>query len=211
MRTTRLAVPVAVLLAVSGLNAASAAARKPTCLLVVDAAGDGTTADVVSNRDSLDVLSADVATGKRNLVAVVRLASAQADPTLTPGVTYRFTWRAGLVDQGVTTVVYTDGTRVAVFDPDLGNNSAADARDVAFDMNQATNSLVWTVSRKLNPALGKKGVKLSAFSVRADPAVNLSTRGYGVNWTSTLDSKWGDSATSTKTYLDLAPSCVKGV
>lgn len=207
----RLAVPLAALCVVTGANAAVAAA-KPACMLVVDAAGDGTSAGAVPHRDAVDVLSADLATGTRNLVAVVRLASVDPDPTLTTGITYTFSWVAAGVTQQMTLVQYSDGSRVADFDPNTVFGANGDNRAPLVRVDSASKSITWTISRKMNPVLAKKGTKFGTFTVNADPALNLATPSASpVSFSGTASFLQGDEAVSGKSYVDLTRSCVKGV
>lgn len=206
MTPARYGAALAVLCVTAGASG-TLAAPKAVCLQVTDAAGDGTSAGAVPHRDALDILSADIATGKRNLVAVLRLASVAPDPTLTTGASYRFTWRAGGVDQAMTLTQFSDGSRVADFDPNTAFGASNDNRAPQLVVDQATNTITWTVPRKANPALAKKGIKFSALSAAADPSFNIAAPGF----TGTMSFLQGDAASSGKTYTDLTPSCVKGV
>lgn len=189
------------------------AAPKAVCLLVVDAAGDGTTAGVVPNRDSLDILSADVATGGRNLVGVLRLASVASDPTIVTGVTYTLGWRSGAADQAFRYIQYADGTTLAEFDPNTEFNASGDEVSAKVRLDSATNSLIWTVGRKSNPALAKRGARFVGFTATAVPGANLGANPASVSFSANIDAGniEGDTASSGRSYTDLTPSCVKGV
>jgi hypothetical protein len=208
----RTGVLLAALFATCGAPQALAAA-KASCLVVVDAAGDGTSVNgTVPHRDSLDILSADVATGARNLVAVVRLGSVELDPTLATGVAYDFTWRAGGTDQGFSLIQYPDGSRVASFYPDLGRDSTQSVPATA-TVDSTTKSLVWSVARKANPVLAKRGAKFTSMTVTSAPGTNLGVNQAGGSFTfsGSFGNLDGDRAESVKSYTDLTPSCVKGV
>lgn len=188
------------------------AAAKASCLQVVDPAGDATADGKLPNRDSLDILSADVATGSRNIVGVIRLASVELDPTLATGVTYTFAWRAGSVEQSFSLVQYTDGSRISTFDPNTGFNMGGDEQPAAFRVDEPTKALVFTVARKANPVLAKRGAKFSGMSVTSKPASNIGANQGGSSVSFSSDNGInGDSAESRKSYTDLTPSCVKGV
>lgn len=209
----RLAVPLAALCVVTGANAAVAAA-KPACLLVVDAAGDGTSfGGTVPNRDSLDIRSADIATGARNLVGVLRLGSVSPDPTLATGVNYTLSWRAGAVHQAFSLIQYADGSRVAVFTPNVDSTGGGSAVEATFAVQQATNTLTFSVPRKANPVLAKRGARFNGLSVTAAPDTNIGVHQNGFSFTfdGSIGNIDGDTASSGKTYTDLARSCVKGV
>lgn len=209
----RFAAPLAALCVLTGANHALAAA-KPACLLVVDAAGDGTSfGGTLPNRDSLDIRSADIATGPRNLVGVIRLGSVNADPTLATGVNYTLAWRAGAVHQAFSLIQYADGSRSAVFDPNAGSTAGGTPSKATYIVQAATNTLTFSVPRKANPVLAKRGTKFSGLSVIAAPDANVGVNQNG--FTFTFDGDFGnidgDTASSGKTYTDLTRSCVKGV
>lgn len=202
---------LAVVLVAAGAPAAAAKA-KPVCQLVTDATGDATLADGTPNRAALDIVSADVATGARNLVGVVRLASVATDPTLATGVTYRLSWTAGGVPQEFRLAVFSDGTRVVLFDPNAVGGQTGDEIDAKAVVDSATSSITWTLPRKANKVLAKKGTKFSGLSVSANAPFNLKTPSASpVTFTGQMSFLPGDTASSGKTYTDLAPSCVKGV
>ncbi|HWL36088.1 MAG TPA: hypothetical protein VNQ77_07820 [Frankiaceae bacterium] len=203
MRTTRLAVPVAVLLAASGLNAASAAARKPVCLQVVDASGDGmVAADQTS--EALDILSGDIATGKRNLVAAMRLTTVERDQFQTTGVTYVWTWSVGGVTQRLAYYVYVGGTTSASFDPNTAAGASGDEVNVSAFADGATKTITWTVARKLLGPV-KKGAKFSAFKLTTHLGLNQRLSGEGRSQVSVAD-----TAQSGKSYVDGTITCLKG-
>lgn len=204
MRPTRLAVPVAVLLAVSGMNAASAAARKPLCLQVVDPSGDGS-ALAGQKSDSVDIVSGDIATGKRNLVAAMRLTSVEPDQYQATGASYIWSWTVGGVTQSVAYHVYADGTTTGRFDADTAGGSLTDEVNVSAVADRATNTITWTVPRKLVAALKGKGAKFSAFTLTVKLGVNHRVSGEGRS--QLVES---DRAQSGKSYVDGATTCLKG-
>lgn len=198
----------AVLLALA-LATPTLAAPRPVCKLLTDATGDATPEPTVPNREAIDIVSADVATGRHNLVAVVRLASLVTDPTLAGGRTYRFSWLAGRTEQEVAFYQFADGTQWAILDPDTAvSNDDVKVKGV---VDVATSSIVWTVQRKQNPVLAKKGTKLRDFEVKANPAVNVTGASLGVDMSTRIDSAYGDQAASGASYVDGTLSCVKGV
>lgn len=204
MRTTRLAVPVALLLAATGLNAASAAARKPVCLQVVDPSGDGM-ALAGQKSDAVDILSGDIATGKRNLVAAMRLTSVERDEFQTTGASYLWTWTAGGKTQSLAYHVYADGSTAGRFDADTTAGTLADEVSVTAIADRATNTITWTVPRKVIPALKGKGTKLSAFTLATRLGVNQRVSGEGRSQLTVAD-----TAQSGKSYVDGTATCLKG-
>lgn len=200
-----LAVPLAVALAASGLTAAGAAPKKPpVCMQVVDAAGDGM-AWGATKSDSVDIVSGDIATGKRNLVAALRLTSVQREPLQTTGVSYIWTWTVGGVKQSVAYHVYATGGTSGRFDADASTNSLSEEINVPVVADVATNTITWTVARKHIAPLKKAGAKFSGFSVRTVSGVNNQVSGEGRSQLAT-----SDTAASGKTYTDLTPTCLKG-
>lgn len=201
---SHLVVPLAVALAASGLTAAGAAPKKPVCMQVVDATGDGM-AWGATKSDSVDIVSADIATGKRNLVAAMRLTSVQREALQTTGVSYIWTWTVGGVKQSVAYHVYATGETAGRFDADASTNSLSEEINVPAVADLATNTITWTVARKHVEPLKKAGAKFSGFSVRTVSGINNQISGEGRSQLAT-----SDTAASGKTYTDLTPTCLKG-
>lgn len=187
---------------------AAFAAPKAACLLLVDASGDAVLADGGPNRAALDVLSADVATGRRNLVGVLRMASTTGDPTVLAGTTYTLAWSASGVGQSLTLRTYADGTRTGLFD---ANTATAGEMEVPVLVDNTSRTVTWTVGRRANPLLSKKGTRFGGLSVVTSPGLHARTSDPVGADLSFAQNGGGDSASSGKTYTDLAPSCVKGV
>jgi hypothetical protein len=97
MRIQRLLGPVLALGVTVAGPAASAAPAKPVCRLIVDPKGDtGSAAPDAALDSQLDITSADVATDKRNLTVVLRLAAlTQSDVANPQGRIYEFDFTAG--------------------------------------------------------------------------------------------------------------------
>ena len=200
MRTTVLAALVAVAVA----TPAGALGSKAACLQVTDETGDAhlgspnvPTSPV--NFESLDVVSADIATGAKNIVVAIRVKTLAAKPETTGGSTYNFYWSSGGSPRGVSYRTWLDGPPDATYMPDGATTSAVAISAYA---DPGTNTLYFTVPRKLDPALKKKGTKLSGFTVQTFFAVN---RKGGITTSS------ADRAESARTYVDGAPTCLKGV
>lgn len=191
---------------------AHAAVKKPVaCLQVVDPAGDAKTKDG-ANHGAIDIRSADLATGKRNLVVVLRLASLASDPTMTTGAMYKFEWRAGGISSAVVLSTYQDGSYAASFDPNSDSSSLSDTIDATADIDTSSATITWTVPRENVPALKKPGTKFSGFSLIAEIATNLGTSApVNFHFTSSGNSIGYDTATSGKTYVDKSATCLKGV
>lgn len=88
-RALRAAVAGSLALAVAAAGGAVAAPPKPNCNLVKDAKGD---AEIVSSQPGMDIVSGDIATGAKNLSAVIRLDGAPSggNPQAAGGSRYYF-------------------------------------------------------------------------------------------------------------------------
>ena len=206
MRSQRIVLAAVLAVASSALTgAAGATVKKLVCLQVTDPAGDYKVGGQVE-ANSLDILSADIATGKRNLVAAIRLKTVDRDSFLAGGITYRFDWTVGTAKQRLLFWVYGTGETAAEYQPTAGTEGiVADAR-----IDRATSTVTWTVPRKNVPTLKKAGAKLSALKVTVLAANNFkSPAGTGVDSRGTVGNN-GDDATGTKVYADHTPSCLKG-
>jgi hypothetical protein len=200
----RTGLALALLAAVTaGAPAADAAVRKPLpCRQILDDTGDATVVATPS-RDSLDIVSADIATGTKNLVAALRIKSLAADPTLVLGATYSWSWNAGGVQQGLYYRTYATGEKLATFDT---NGSAAGGEvSVKFVADPSTSTITWTVPRKLVTALKKRGAKLTGLTVATGQGENVMLP------TGTFQGSFvTDSAETAKPYVDLTATCLKG-
>jgi hypothetical protein len=195
----------AVLAAGFGLTPSHAATT--SCRLISDGANDSSIAPGGPTSPAVDILSADIASGQRNLIGVLRLASLAADPQTAGGATYSLSWVVSGVPQKFALVVYPDGTSVASFHKDNGPG-ADSVIDVAATIDRATNSIIWTLGRKSHPQLRAatktKPVKFTTLAATAQPATNLNV---GINFSGSYN---GDTASTGKSYTDRTVSCVKG-
>lgn len=73
MRAGRVAAAIAVCAGVAAAPMAHAATVRPACDLVTDPSGDVTPTTLGANNNDYDIRSADIATNKRQLTAVIRL------------------------------------------------------------------------------------------------------------------------------------------
>lgn len=208
MRSSRIVLATAVALTASGLTAAADAAPKkrpaPVCMQVVDPSGDGK-AYGVSDSASLDIVSGDIATGPRNMVVAMRLSSLERDTFQATGVSYLFSWTVNGVRQNVAYHLYATGEAIGRYDSAVGSGQLTDEVDVPVVADPVTKTITWTVPRKLVPELKKAGAKFTLFTLEAKSAFNQRVSGEGRSQLST-----GDKAEGVKTYLDLAPTCLKG-
>lgn len=206
MRTHRIVLTGALALAASGLTAADAAPPRrpaPACLQVTDAQGDARIFEAFET-PSLDIVSADIATGPRALVAVVRTRASEPEPVLVGGRTFLWEWTVGGVRQRLQLLEFDTKERRGSYDPNVGNNDTTDVIPVAVFSDAGSSSVTWVVPRKNVPALQKRGAKFTAMTVTAGDGRNISATG-------TTGRGFADDATSGKSYTDMTPTCVKNV
>lgn len=197
----RLAVSAVVALSAAALAVPASAA--PVCMQVVDDAGDGFTLGLgPANRDSLDILSADIATGKKNVVAALRLKSVASDPLLAGGVVYFVRWAANGTEHVFEYRTYATGEKEATLTVGTGSDAVVTAVDAIVD--GSTSTVTWTAPRKSVPALKKAGTKFT--NLRVNSAMGQSWRAAA----SSRGSTGADMATSPKSYTDLTPTCLRG-
>ncbi|HEX8004081.1 MAG TPA: hypothetical protein VF519_15440 [Mycobacteriales bacterium] len=195
----RLAVAAAAAVAAS-LTAVPAHAAKVLCLQLTDPEGDGSILGTVpQSQDALDIVSGDIATGRKNVVAVLRMKSLNADTPL-GGRQYQFAFTAGGVTYTLTHTVNLDGTTRG----SLGDGTGTTPVDAVVDAS--SGSVTWTVPRKAVAALKTSGAKISGLTGKASYSVAMQVPG------GTYDSATpSDLAESGKTYVDGTPTCLRGV
>ena len=201
MRPRSVLVAIALLALVAGAPAANAKTKakakakpkpkpKPVCMLLTDKAGDGSFLAAPVNSPTLDIVSGDMATGAKTIVAVLRLTSAD----------FAHDYMSHLGFNWYIAATSTTGHSFA-FDADLDpaggwtirakvDSAQLPAAATAFKIDG--NSLVWTVQRSASPELTRPKLVLRLF--RAGSEVESAT---------------ADSTDVAKTtYTDRQPSCV---
>lgn len=197
-RRTRavIGVVIACVLALTSLSAHAATKKKkkkpappkPVCNLITDPKGDVSTGD-----QSLDVLSADVATNATMITGVIRVAKLANPDTMSPqGTFYSIRFTAGSSQTGQNLDIQLAPT---------GNTFEGGAGTGVVDLakNEIRISVPlshWTGNTALSP-----GPPLHDFIVYAD-------LGNDVLATPTTFTAAGDTATSKATYAPGTPSCV---
>lgn len=194
MRARTVIIAVAAL-AVAGTTTPAMAARArrvpKVCNLMTDAKGDGTwnMAPGVTS-PALDILSADIATGRNELVAVLRMQTVDtASDTWRQalgfewafgangsGTRYEFKMRRGIGPNPSDIWTATVGDQAVKFTHQILNN----------------NTLVWRIQRKDVPALNR---------------AKLFWTDFGAN-TKALSSTADNASNPNSKYPDKAPSCV---
>ena len=187
---------VAVLLAtsvVAGGAAVAAPKVKPVCNIVTDDKGDGTLI-ATPNAKPLDIVSADIATGKKTVTAILRLDGLGSDPMTTLGVEYKINFTVGGVSQFLR---YQNSTGLGET-YDYGDQSGANAgstskgtADGAIDVAKGTI----TISAPKSEFAGMKG----------GTATEIVARSY-VSLGALFEA--ADTAEGAVPYKDLTPSCL---
>lgn len=185
-------------------GAAASAAPAKLCRQILDQAGDGTLVPgYVPHRDSLDILSGDVATGRKNLVAALRLASTAPDPELVGGVTYTLRFFVADVQHELVYRIFGTGEVEAVLVIDGRTLSEFRVSGVT---DHSTKTITWTVPRTQVPSLARRGVKLVKLRGGAAIGNNVKTPGGGAR-----GSIEADRAETGLPYHDGTPTCLRGV
>lgn len=192
----RTAAFTAVAIALAATTTPAIAAKKPAkiCNLVTDAKGDGEwdNASMVKS-DALDVISADIATGKTEFVAVLRVAAADLKSALVTDsyANLGYTWRMSGVANG--NIYQFEARKAAGNSQELRHSVAVAGAGVSgYTFTVVGNSLIWKFKRSATTALARPKLVWTDFN--ASTAV-LSTS--------------ADSAeVSKRKYPDRALSCV---
>jgi hypothetical protein len=199
----------ALAIAAAVLAAPAAQAKAPICKQVSDGTGDAYVAANPAKQpsyDALDIVSADVATGAKNLVGVLRLKTLKPDQTLLTGGTYRLSWKVNGTTQTLTYNTYfASSEHDFFFDPGVPGSNQHTVDGLVDDAN---GTITWVVPRKDVLSLKKPKLALSSITATTSYAVNDKPPALlGQQRFSTA----ADSATAAKPYLDKTPTCVKGV
>jgi len=172
---------------------AGLAGPKPACNLISDREGDGAhqVAGAVAKSPALDILSADVATGKTEVVAVIRLKS--ANTTNDPWVKADMSWVLRYKIAGTENNVRLDRKGLTNSVDTVQAEVAGESKTSKLTFKIDGNNLVFSLPRAEFQALKKAKQTLSDFT-----AVSLL---HGGN----ADTAIGGA----NKYADLYPSCVK--
>lgn len=187
----RLAIVCAVVapLAVAAPHAGAAAKRKPPtlCNLLVDDKGDGhaQTGGVLLSSPALDITGADVASGKKTVVGVLRIAALKTSND--PGTILGATWNLNFTVRGTTYNFqrHRAGGTAGTYDYSFTGG-------VTPTVKESGNEVWFTVARSAIPELKKPKPVFETISVSSTTFVTNA-----------------DAGSTTKTYPDLAPSCLR--
>lgn len=192
----------AVLAASVALGGAAVAAPKPkpkpkpvppVCNLVVDDKGDGSFI-ATPNSTTLDVVSADIATGPRQVTAVIRVDKLADDQLTAHGKQFKLNF----VVNGVSHYLRYQGSAVLGESFDYGDQSGANAGTVSKGaatgtVDPATNTITMSMSK--SEFAGLKGGTVTEMTA----ASYFYSGGFY---------HLADSAEGGRAYKDLTPSCV---
>jgi hypothetical protein len=144
-----------------------------------------------------------VATGPHNVIAALRLKTTTRDALLVGGATYEFRWVLGGVTYSFFYRIFQSGETEAM----LHASTYALNADIPItaSVDPASATLSWSAQRKLFPELKKPGAKLTQLSAYTASADNIKSPGG-----TTRGSTGVDSVITTKSYVDLYPTCLKG-
>lgn len=188
----RTAIFAAVAVAIAATTPAVAAVRRPpakVCNLMTDEKGDGTWSVPGVQSPALDIISADIATGRNELVAVLRMQTLD-----TASDTWRqalgFEWAFGANGSG-TRYEFKMRRGIGPNPSDIWTVTVGDTSP-KFSTQIVGNTLVWRLQRKDVPSLTR---------------AKLSWTDFGAN-TKALSSTADNASNSNAKYSDKQPSCV---
>jgi hypothetical protein len=166
--------------------------RPTVCYLLVDQEGDGKAAAAGSVKSPMmDILSADIASGAKTVVGVLRVKTTKADSSDPVGM-LGVRWYLNFQVQGVNySLTYRRSPGAS--DAYTGNAMTTDdGRNIAVPATIVGNTIVWTIQRADVPGLKKVNTYIQKITASTSPVVSN-----------------GDAADTQKKYLDKTPSCVK--
>lgn len=194
--------------AFTGLVASAGAKVAPACNLLTDPAGDanGTfLADGVAgapSEDAVDIVSADIASTKKLLTTVLRVKKlATSSATAPGGLHWKFFFDVAGVQIYTQAIAPTGGSPAFTFgtiDGTTGTSTSLGAAEGVLDL--AKNEVRITVATSALPETPKPGAKITSLAPNAG-------RFFGNDAALTFSDST-DVATSDKTYIAGAPSCV---
>ena len=182
--------------------AAGAATKKPVkkppvktyCNLLVDPSGDGTVVPGVTSK-GLDIIGGDLATGKKTMVAVLRLSDTNFSMSHDPWSTLEYAWSFAVSSSYGQTYAFTAKYNSGK----LTYGAAVDNAGISvakFTVNPSNNTFTWVVNRSVDKTLTRKNTVFNAF------------RGGSMANGSTSDTAPDQPTPLSITYPDKAPSCV---
>lgn len=198
---------------------------RPVCLMLTDAPGDAKVEGQGDNHAVDDIISADIVTGKKTIVGVLRLASGDPTSGIPTGETYKLQWTQ--TQKGKGGGVETTQAAFFFYINASGGNSAgygtasADSAGGPSDKSgdstgsnptpQATidshGVVTWVLSRK--DAGVASGAKFSQLTATSKLAMNFETPSPFGSGSSRFSGDSMDDATGHLSYTDMQQSCVR--
>ena len=189
LRPARLLPTLVVLIAATTpavANAAKAPAKKPTCNLIVSPKSGGMIAGDLA--PELDILSGDIATGKSEVGATLRLASVDWAANNFSKIGERWVFRFSV--KGATYVFELRHNGTAAKDTASFKKDGSEVAVPAVTIDPKAKAIIWKVPRKHVTGLAKQSIR----------EIGASTFYYSVSQ---------DGADSKAAYPDQWPSCLK--
>ncbi len=167
------------------------------CKLLVDKAGDAKYYGTTVAPSYVDIVGADIATGPNTVTGVIRLASLQSDIRGMTGVEYRLGFdMGGTKYQMVANRSTLNGDKFSLIAPTAAGTRLVDITGTFNEPSKEIRMVAPRASFPTNPN-GRWFSRLTATSYNS----NSSGSYMGLDL--------ADTATSSKTYLDRDPSCVR--
>jgi hypothetical protein len=188
-----LAVVLCATVVTGGAALAAPAKAAPVCNIVTDDKGDGSLV-ATPNSKALDVVSADIATGAKTVTAIIRVDGMGTDPMTTLGVEYKINFTVGGMSQFLRYQNSTGLGETYDYGDQSGANAGSTSKGTADGAIDAAKGTI-TISAPKSEFAGMKG----------GTATEIIARSY-VSLGALFES--ADTATGTKPYKDLTPSCL---
>jgi hypothetical protein len=178
------------------------AAPRPVCNLVSDTEGDGKQrffaqeATAPTSSPYLDIVNVDVATGKKEVVGVIKLKSAEttSDPTtmLPPGIKWSMSFKIGNTNHSFTLTRTTAAGSSRPTDTATASIGGTIVQGVVATVD--STAVTFKLPRTSVPALKRTKQVLSDIVATSHMWATVSDNAYG---------------TGTEKYVDLTPSCLR--
>ncbi|MBK5307368.1 MAG: hypothetical protein JJD92_11835 [Frankiaceae bacterium] len=198
---------IGVVAATGAVHAASA--KPPVCNLVTDAVGDANGTFLqegvagAPSEDAVDIVSADLASKGKKLTTVLRVKKlAASSPTAPGGLHWKFFFSVAgtqIYTQAIAAAGAAPAFTFGTIDETTGTSTSLGAAEGVLDT--AKNEVRITVSTGSLPESVKPGTKIDTFAPNAGRFIG--------NDAVLTFSDSTDLATSDRTYVAGAPSCVK--
>ena len=217
MRVERVAVAVVVGVGVLAAPVAHASSARPACDLVTDAPNDVMPAMPAMSNSDYDIRSADIATDKRKLTAVIRLSSLAPEDTASIAARdYEFQFGANGHTFGLQASLLTGGVsfEAVVYDTsEPGAQSGTDLAEISGVIDSAHHEI------RITAPLSTFAPYATFKQTYIDQLYVMSARAIGAGDTQSPDGRIQigsqsaayvvDTASSTARYVPGRPSCVR--